>query len=80
LHCSFRDGDVSVKFIDGKVDELVVKGNLAKAAYRKDSLAVLGLPVKDAILSNTKVMRWDNIAGLAGVTFIQQAIRCLLLR
>ncbi len=68
LHCSFRDGDVSVEFIDGKVDEIIVKGNLAKVAYSKDSLALLGLPVKDATFSNKHVMRWENIAGLLGVT------------
>jgi hypothetical protein len=68
LHCSFRGGDVSVEFIDEKVDEITVKGNLAKAAYSKDSLALLGLPVKDPTFSNKQVMRWENIPGLVGVT------------
>ncbi|MGZ5006875.1 MAG: hypothetical protein ACXWFI_03330 [Methylobacter sp.] len=68
LHCAFKDGNVSVEFIDGKVDELVVKGKLAEAAYSKDSLALLGLPVKEALFSNKQVMRWENIAGLASVT------------
>ncbi|MDO9048167.1 MAG: hypothetical protein Q7U66_10585 [Methylobacter sp.] len=64
----FGDGDVSVEFIEGKIDEIIVKGNLAKAAYSKDSLALLGLPVKDATFSNKQVMRWENIVGLLGVT------------
>ncbi|MGR9014682.1 MAG: hypothetical protein ACU83U_13670 [Gammaproteobacteria bacterium] len=68
MHCAFREGDVSVEFIDGKVDEITVKGNLGKAAYSKDTLAMLGLPVKDAVYSNKKVMRWENISGLLGVT------------
>lgn len=68
LHCGFRDGDVSVEFIDGKVDEITVKGNLGRAAYSKDTLALLGLPVKDAAFSNKNVMRWENISGLLSVT------------
>ncbi|MBL6987136.1 MAG: hypothetical protein ISR72_08900 [Methylobacter sp.] len=68
MHCAFREGDVSVEFIDGKVDEITVKGNLGKAAYSKDTLAMLGLPVKDAVYSNNKVMHWENISGLLGVT------------
>ncbi len=68
LHCAFRDGDVSVEFIDGKVDEITVKGNLGKAAFSKDALALLGLPVKEATFSNKNVMRWDNISGLLSVT------------
>jgi hypothetical protein len=68
LHCAFRDGDVSVEFIDEKVDEIIVKGNLSRAAYSKDTLAMLGLPVKDATFSNKNVMRWENISGLLSVT------------
>jgi len=68
LHCTFRDGDVSVEFIDGKVDEISVKGSLGKAAYSKESLALLGLPLKDATFSNKNVMRWENISGLSSVT------------
>ncbi len=68
LHCAFREGDVSVEFIDGKVDEISVKGNLGKASYSKESLALLGLPVKDASFSNKNVMRWENISGLLSVT------------
>lgn len=68
LHCAFRDGDVSVEFIDGKVDEITVKGSLGKAAFSKDALALLGLPVKDASFSNKNVMRWENISGLLSVT------------
>lgn len=68
LHCGFRDGDVSVEFIDGKVDEITVKGNLGKAAYSKETLALLGLPVKDASFGNKNVMRWENISGLLSVT------------
>lgn len=68
LHCAFRDGDVGVEFIDGKVDEITVKGELGKAAYSKDALALLGLPVKDAAFSNKNVMRWENISGLLSVT------------
>ncbi len=68
LHCSFREGDVSVEFIDGKVDEISVKGGLGNAAYSKDTLALLGLPVKDATFSNKNVMHWENISGLLSVT------------
>jgi hypothetical protein len=68
LHCAFRDGDVSVEFIDEKADEITVKGSLGKVAYTKESLAMLGLPVKDAIFSNKSVMRWENISGLLSVT------------
>lgn len=68
LHCGFRDGDVSVEFIDGKVDEITVKGNLGRAVFSKETLALLGLPVKDAAFSNKNVMRWENIAGLVSVT------------
>lgn len=68
LHCAFRDGDVSVEFIDGKVDEITVKGSLGNAAYSKDALALLGLPVKEATFSNKNVMRWENISGLLSVT------------
>ncbi|MDP3589610.1 MAG: hypothetical protein Q8R54_03625 [Methylobacter sp.] len=68
LHCAFRDGDVGVEFIDGKVDEITVKGSLGNAAFSKDSLALLGLPVKDANFSNKNVMRWENISGLLSVT------------
>ncbi len=68
LHCAFRDGDVNVEFIDGKVDEITVKGSLGNAAYSKDTLAMLGLPVKDATFSNKNVMRWENISGLLSVT------------
>lgn len=69
LHCSFKDGDVSVsvEFIDGKVSETTVKGSLANAPYSKDILAMLGLAVKDASFSNEHVMRWDNIPGLLSV-------------
>lgn len=68
LHCSFKDGDVSVEFFDGKADEITVRGSLGRAAYGKDTLAMLGLPVKDATFSNKQVMRWENIPGLLGVT------------
>ncbi len=68
LHCAFRDGDVSVEFIDGKVDEITVKGSLGKTAFSKDALTLLGLPVKDATFSNKNVMRWENISGLLSVT------------
>ncbi|HEY8096105.1 MAG TPA: hypothetical protein VIE65_08425 [Methylobacter sp.] len=68
LHCAFREGDVSVEFIDGKVDEITVKGSLGNAAFGKDALALLGLPVKDAAFSNKNVMRWENISGLLSVT------------
>lgn len=68
LHCAFRDGDISVEFIDGTVDEVTVKGSLSEAAYSKDTLAMLGLPVKEATFSNKSVMRWDNIPGLLQVT------------
>lgn len=68
LHCAFRDGDVIVEFIDEKVDEIIVKGNLSRASYSKDTLAMLGLPIKDATFSNKNVMRWENIAGLLSVT------------
>ncbi|MDO9167924.1 MAG: hypothetical protein Q7U18_02340 [Methylobacter sp.] len=69
LHCSFKDGDVSVsvEFIDGKVSETTVKGSLANAPYSKETLAMLGLTVKDASFSNEHVMRWDNIPGLLSV-------------
>jgi len=75
----FGDGDVSVEFIEGKIDEIIVKGNLAKAAYSKDSLALLGLPVKDATFSNKQVMRWENIVGLWESLCIRQVMLCLLL-
>ena len=70
LHCSFKEGDVSVRieFIDGKVSEASVKGSLSNAPYSKDTLAMLGLPVKDATFSNEHVMRWENIPGLLSVT------------
>lgn len=68
LHCAFREGDVSVEFIDGKADGIIVKGNLSRASYSKDTLAMLGLPVKDAAFSNKNVMRWENIPGLLSVT------------
>lgn len=68
LHCAFREGDVSVEFVDGKADEISVKGNLGKASYSKESLALLGLPVKDANFSNKNVMRWENISGILSVT------------
>lgn len=68
LLCSFKDGNVSVEFIDGKVEEVSVKGRLAKEPYSKDALAVLGLPVKDATFSNEYIMRWENIPGLLSVT------------
>lgn len=68
LHCAFRDGDVSVEFVDGKVDEITVKGSLGNAVFSKDALALLGLPVNDATFSNKNVMRWENISGLLSVT------------
>lgn len=68
LHCAFREGDVSVEFIDGKVDGISVKGNLSRASKSKDTLAMLGLPVKDATFSNKNIMRWENISGLLSVT------------
>lgn len=68
LHCSFREGDVSVEFIDGKVDEITVKGSLGNVPFSKDTLAMLGLPVKDATFSNEHVMHWENIPGLLSVT------------
>jgi hypothetical protein len=69
LHCSFKDGDVSVsvEFIDGKVSEATVKGSLGNAPYSKETLAMLGLAVKDATFSNEHVMRWENIPGLLSV-------------
>jgi len=67
LHCSFKDGDVSVEFIDGKVIESSVRGRLGKAPYSKETLAMLGLPVKDATFSNEHVIRWENIPGLLSV-------------
>lgn len=68
LHCAFRDGDVNVEFINEKVDEITVKGSLSRASYSKNTLAMLGLPVKDATFSNKNVMRWENIPGLLSVT------------
>lgn len=68
LNCSFKDGDVSVEFIDGKVIESSVRGRLGKAPYSKDTLAMLGLRVKDATFSNEYIMRWENIPGLLSVT------------
>ncbi len=68
LNCSFKDGDVSVEFIDGKVAESSVRGELGKAPYGKDALLRLGLPVKDPTFSNEKVMRWENIPGILSVT------------
>jgi hypothetical protein len=68
LQCAFRDGDVTVEFIDGKVDGIVVKGDLSRVAYGKEALALLGLPVKEANFGNKKVMRWENISGLSSVT------------
>ncbi len=68
LHCSFKEGDVSIEFIDGKVSEATVKGSLGNVPYSKDTLAMLGLPVKDATFSNEHVMRWENIPGLLSVT------------
>jgi hypothetical protein len=68
MHCAFRDGDVSVEFIDGKVDEITVKGSLGKAAFSKDALALLGLPIQEATFSNKNVMRWENISGFLSVT------------
>jgi len=69
LHCLFKDGDVNVRveFIDGKVSETIVKGSLGNAPYSKETLAMLGLPVKDATFSNEHVMRWENIPGLLSV-------------
>ncbi len=69
LHCLFKDDDVNVRveFIDGKVSETTVKGSLGNAPYSKDTLAILGLPVKDASFSNEHVMRWENIPGLLSV-------------
>ncbi|HEY8037791.1 MAG TPA: hypothetical protein VIF37_19610 [Methylobacter sp.] len=72
LHCAFRDGDVSVEFIDGKVDGIIVKGDLSRASYSKETLAMLGLPVKDATFSNKNVMRWENISGLLNVTLYSE--------
>lgn len=72
LQCAFREGDVSVEFTDGKVDGIIVKGDLSRASYSKDTLAVLGLPVKDATFSNKNVMRWENIPGLLSVTLHSQ--------
>lgn len=68
LNCSFKDGNVSVEFIDGQAVESSVTGMLGKAPYSKDTLAMLGLPVKDATFSNEHVMRWDNIPGFLSVT------------
>lgn len=68
LHCAFRDGDVSVEFIDGKVDEIAVKGRLGNAPFGKESLALLGLPAKEPSFSNKNAMRWENISGLLSVT------------
>lgn len=68
LHCAFREGDVSVEFVDGKADEISVKGSLGKASFSKESLALLGLPVQDANFSNKNVMRWENISGILSAT------------
>ncbi len=68
LHCAFKEGDVSVEFVDGKADDVVVKGKLGKAPYDKEVLKMLGLPVKDASFSNKHIMRWENIPGLLSVT------------
>lgn len=72
LNCSFKDGNVSVEFIDGKVEEVNVKGSLGKAPYSKDTLELLGLQAKDATFSNERVMRWDNIQGLLSVTLYSE--------
>ena len=75
LNCSFKKGDVNVEFIDGKVSESTVKGSLSNAPYRKDTLAMLGLPVKDATFSNEHIMRWENIPGLLDVTLHSEGNR-----
>lgn len=68
LRCAFRDGDVGVEFIGDKIDEVTVKGRLGKAAFGKETLALLGLPAKEPTFANKHVLRWENIPGLVGLT------------
>jgi len=75
LNCSFKKGDVSVEFVDGKVSESTVKGSLGNASYSKDTLAMLGLPIKDPTFSNEHIMRWENISGRLDVTLHSEGNR-----
>ena len=58
----YKNGAVEVMFIGGRADWITVN-ELGAASYTKATLALLGLPIKKPTISNSFVMRWENIPG-----------------
>ncbi len=64
----YNNGAVEIIYINGRADWITIN-ELGNASYTKDSLELLGLPVKDPTFSNSFVKRWENIPGLNEVSF-----------
>ena len=63
----YNNGAVEIIYINGRADWITIN-EIGNASYSKDSLELLGLPVKDPTFSNATVKRWENIPGFNEVS------------
>lgn len=66
IKSQYTPGGAEIVFINGKADWITVN-TFGDAPYTPNTLAVLGLPVREASFRNSSVMRWNHLAGLLEV-------------
>ena len=66
--CDYEIGDIEIVFINNKADWITVN-DMKNAEYSKESLAMLGLPIKEPDFSTNNSIIWVNLHGLREVTF-----------
>ncbi len=70
-NCTYAKAGTEIVFINGKADWITIN-EMPGAKYDKNSLSLLGIPVKAPTFVGVDSMRWENIPGFLEISLFPQ--------